>query len=77
MTNFKVRDMGNASMILSINIIRNRKRNRISLDQEHYIKTLMEKYEILDIDAKRVMTPASNSESQLPKESKFQEVEAS
>lgn len=74
--NFRVRDMGKASLILSMNICRDTKNNRISLDQEHYINNLMQKYEISDLDVKRVNTPASNHDSLLPKESKFPEAEA-
>ena len=37
----------------------------------------MKKYEISDLDAKRVSTPASNPESLLPKESTSPEIEAS
>lgn len=69
--------MGQASVILSINITRDRKNKKISLDQEHYIKSLMKKYEISDVDAERITTPASDAQSLLPKETTLQEVEGS
>lgn len=74
--NFRVRDMGNASLILSINITRDRDNRRITLDQEHYVTSLMEKYDIYEHDAKRVSTPASSHESLLPKDFKVIEAEA-
>ena len=69
---FKVRDMGQASVILSIKITRDRKNKKISLDQEHYIKSLMKKYKISDVEAERITTPASDAQSLLPKESNLQ-----
>ena len=72
---FKVRDMGQASVILSIKITRDRKNKKISLDQEHYIKSLMKKYKISDVEAERITTPASDAQSLLPKESNLQEAE--
>ena len=67
--------MGQASVILSIKITRDRKNKKISLDQEHYIKSLMKKYKISDVEAERITTPASDAQSLLPKESNLQEAE--
>ncbi|RKF55095.1 Retrovirus-related Pol polyprotein from transposon TNT 1-94, partial [Golovinomyces cichoracearum] len=73
---FRVRDMGTAPLILSISITRDRENKKITLDQEHYIRNLMEKYDISDDNARRISTPASSHESLLPKTSKEIEAEA-
>ena len=75
MKQLKVKDMGNAALILSINISRDRQKMRIAINQENYIKNLMKKYDVSGDEIKRVMTPAITNESLLPKDSKIPEAE--
>lgn len=76
-SNFKVRDIGQATLILSLSINRDRKNKTITLDQEQYIRNLMDKYGLEKSDLSRSCAPASNPESLMPKDSKLPEAETS
>ena len=76
LSQFKVRDMGEAALILNIKILRDRENRCISIDQEHYINHLISKYEISEDNMKKIFTPVSTHDSLLQKESKYPEVEA-
>ena len=76
-THFRVRDIGAVGSILSLNITRDRKLKRISVDQEHYINELIKRYNVSDCEVNRIMTPVSSCENLLPKDSRNPEAEAS
>ena len=76
LSKFKVRDIGQTTLILSLSINRDRKNRTITLDQEHYIRNLMKKYDLKNADFGGSCAPSSSPESLMPKDPKSPEAEA-
>ena len=55
-TSFRMKDLGAVNTMLSLNVIRNRQARCITLDQNHYVRNLLEDYD--HHDCKAVSTPA-------------------
>lgn len=53
--NFKIKDLGEVKHFLGLNIVHDRTRNKIKIDQKQYILNLLEKFNLTD--AKTVSTP--------------------
>ncbi len=69
---FKMKDLGELNMILKLNIKRNRKRKLIMISQEHYIRDLLVKYDL--VDAPIATTPQDPTQILVP-ETKMTEKE--
>jgi hypothetical protein len=58
-SNFEMKDMGEASYILGVKIIRDRAKRLLGLTQETYIKKMLERYHMQD--CKPIDTPVDKS----------------
>ena len=58
-SNFEMKDMGEASYVLGVKIIRDRAKRVLGLSQETYIKKMLERYHMQD--SKPMDTPVEKS----------------
>lgn len=57
---FKMKDMGEASSVLGIRVQRNRRLGTISIDQSHYVKEIVRRFDMHDCNA--VSTPMDHNQ---------------
>ena len=55
---FQMKDLGPAKRIMGMEIVRDRKRRLMCLHQSHYLKKILDKFEMKE--AKHVSTPLAN-----------------
>ena len=58
-SNFEMKDMGEASYVLGLKIVRDRAKRFLGLSQETYIKRMLERYHMQD--SKPMDTPVNRS----------------